>query len=541
MENTVPDIQKRIKLLLQRLAAKPNSPALLALAELLLVQGRPAESVRALQSASALYADSYRYYLVLGRAYRAAGKFDAAKAAFESACLLAPQSDIALQELVDTGSSRPADGTEKPPALTASAAAALAQTIVPAASPPKPVTETPIKPSAAALSGIAVLDSAEALRVLKTQNFFTDDADAPPAATDAPALPTVLSGDPSKPETQAASGADAKADTPSALEDKAKLPLQIDRTKLNAALSGVASKVKGDTVQPLTQHSADLPQASLPDAFALPETMTPEEIEALALTMLEPQRFLDTVSPPSPLTELSVAEQPAGISSTPVEQPLTPPMNVDEMTPAQLEQEALTYLKSQGLVDEPLSGNTAETNALLPVEKFVDPFSTPQPSADSNGATPIETPVEKRLNQPEDPDGKLDRDKLAKALASMRKSNTAASSADMDTAAPLSPATPAAPTSPGFDIESLAASLSGIKLKAIEETNDPTPNAEQRQPFSDDDEIPLPTRSLAEIFVAQGAYKKAIKVYAALAESEPVNADFYQQMITELNVLLDTA
>ncbi|MCS7014116.1 MAG: hypothetical protein NZM05_10885 [Chloroherpetonaceae bacterium] len=74
------------------------------------------------------------------------------------------------------------------------------------------------------------------------------------------------------------------------------------------------------------------------------------------------------------------------------------------------------------------------------------------------------------------------------------------------------------------ELEALAAALSNIKPLPIEETNDPTPIAEQRKPFDDDEEIKTPTRQLAEIFVAQGAFAKAIKVYEALLEKEPQNA-----------------
>jgi hypothetical protein len=84
------------------------------------------------------------------------------------------------------------------------------------------------------------------------------------------------------------------------------------------------------------------------------------------------------------------------------------------------------------------------------------------------------------------------------------------------------------------DIESLAAQLANFKAPPVQETNDPTPISEQRKPFDDDEEIKVPTRQLAEIFVAQGAYAKAIKVYEALAEKEPHNAFLFNIIINGL-------
>lgn len=84
------------------------------------------------------------------------------------------------------------------------------------------------------------------------------------------------------------------------------------------------------------------------------------------------------------------------------------------------------------------------------------------------------------------------------------------------------------------ELEALAAALSNIKPLPVEETNDPTPIAEQRKPFDDDEEIKVPTRQLAEIFVSQGAFAKAIKVYEALAKKEPHNALLFNIIINGL-------
>ncbi|PIO49064.1 MAG: hypothetical protein CMR00_01610 [[Chlorobium] sp. 445] len=84
------------------------------------------------------------------------------------------------------------------------------------------------------------------------------------------------------------------------------------------------------------------------------------------------------------------------------------------------------------------------------------------------------------------------------------------------------------------EIEVLAAELSKFKAPPVQETNDPTPLSEQRKPFDDDEEIKVPTRQLAEIFVAQGAFAKAIKVYEALAQKEPHNALLFNIIINGL-------
>ena len=66
------------------------------------------------------------------------------------------------------------------------------------------------------------------------------------------------------------------------------------------------------------------------------------------------------------------------------------------------------------------------------------------------------------------------------------------------------------------------------------ENADPTSILEQKQPFSDDTAIAVPTESLANLFTAQGAYKKAIKIYTLLIQLKPENADLYQGEIDSL-------
>lgn len=81
------------------------------------------------------------------------------------------------------------------------------------------------------------------------------------------------------------------------------------------------------------------------------------------------------------------------------------------------------------------------------------------------------------------------------------------------------------------EFEQLSIALSGFSAPRAIESADPTPIAEQKQPFGDDVSIPVPTESLANLFIKQGAYKKAIKVYTSLILLNPAKADHYRESI----------
>ncbi|ANT64512.1 hypothetical protein [Prosthecochloris sp. CIB 2401] len=84
------------------------------------------------------------------------------------------------------------------------------------------------------------------------------------------------------------------------------------------------------------------------------------------------------------------------------------------------------------------------------------------------------------------------------------------------------------------ELEQLSIALQGFTAPVAPETSDPTPVAEQRQPFSDEESIPIPTESLAALFAAQGAVKKAIRVYTELIGINPAHAASYKQRIKDL-------
>ncbi|NTU90767.1 MAG: DUF3808 domain-containing protein [Chlorobiaceae bacterium] len=81
------------------------------------------------------------------------------------------------------------------------------------------------------------------------------------------------------------------------------------------------------------------------------------------------------------------------------------------------------------------------------------------------------------------------------------------------------------------EFEQLSIALSGFQAPRATENSDPTPIAEQQKPFPDDASIAVPTESLARLFIAQGAYKKAIRVYTSLIQLKPSMADDYRRSI----------
>lgn len=84
------------------------------------------------------------------------------------------------------------------------------------------------------------------------------------------------------------------------------------------------------------------------------------------------------------------------------------------------------------------------------------------------------------------------------------------------------------------ELEQLSAALMKAGPILANESSEPTSIAEQKQPFADDTEIAVPTESLAALFITQGAYKKAIRMYSHLIQLKPENARFYQDEIDRL-------
>jgi tetratricopeptide (TPR) repeat protein len=95
--------------------------------------------------------------------------------------------------------------------------------------------------------------------------------------------------------------------------------------------------------------------------------------------------------------------------------------------------------------------------------------------------------------------------------------------------------TPASKFDPIYEeLEMLTAALMKFNPLQTTENSDPTSLLEQKQPFPDDTAIAVPTESLANLFTAQGAYKKAIKIYTGLILLKPENAEHYKDEIDTL-------
>jgi tetratricopeptide (TPR) repeat protein len=84
------------------------------------------------------------------------------------------------------------------------------------------------------------------------------------------------------------------------------------------------------------------------------------------------------------------------------------------------------------------------------------------------------------------------------------------------------------------ELERLCIALAGFQPPRASESSEPTPLAEQKQPFPDDASIAVPTESLANLFTSQGAYKKAIRVFTSLIQLNPEKADEYRLNIDRL-------
>ncbi len=92
-----------------------------------------------------------------------------------------------------------------------------------------------------------------------------------------------------------------------------------------------------------------------------------------------------------------------------------------------------------------------------------------------------------------------------------------------------------APSDPFIgELEQLSIALARFEPPKESETCEPTTIREQKQPFPDEESISVPTESLAAVFTAQGAYKKAIGVYTDLMQINPSRAEEYKQYISSL-------
>ncbi|MCS6988594.1 MAG: tetratricopeptide repeat protein [Chloroherpetonaceae bacterium] len=392
MLSALQDGGERSKVLLARLAEQPKSPAIIGVAELLCEQGHFGEAITRLRAMAELYDDSYRYHLVLARAYRDSGDFERAKRHYEKACQIAPQNEVAMKELI--------------------ALAAFPQSLKKSA-PSAPAPEAP--------------------------------------------TPTVSASQPSLPEVPS--------------------DFKLDREKLSRVLSGVVSDSSATKSPSATETTRDDIHAA-PSSEVTPSPAVLEEFRK-ADALLEQPPDLD-----------ALALEAMGLSALP-----TPSATIAP--------------------SEPLVASSSERDA-PPIEA---PNATPSESPDARRGEPLS--FEEELMQTQEKGGDLD--------AFIAEQPTA------HRAQPTFQPSPPQQSPPASDeYDALAREIMKAQIPKVVETNDPTPVAEQRQPFSDDEEIKIPTRQLAKIFQSQGAYAKAIKVYEMLAEREPENASLYEILIEGL-------
>jgi tetratricopeptide (TPR) repeat protein len=510
----------RSKTLLTRLADQPKSPAIIGVAEVLCEQGHYSEAITRLRSVAEIYGDTYRFNLVLARACRDAGEIELAKQHYEKACQIAPQNEVAIKELIALTAfpqsvPKPALHSLKPDALKYKEYRAVDP---PTQDMPEPEIPSTFKLDREKLSKAlgGVVGSAEKHDSLPNE-AQTHEIQQP--TSNAPSL------------------------SPSVMEEFRKAD---DLLEQEPDIDALAREMMGNTFLPNKPIGTSQNDVSGTSSTQAPPPQPPKiatqhqqsmesdaDIEAIARQMLgldisdAPMESATTATPQvapttAPPTSSSSPSAPAPI---PLDENGNPIIRIDRN---KLTQALSGIHKAKGI-----------TPSASPADKDEDdemPFPKPN---EATGSRPQEPPpLTSPIESPTQSGGTLSFEEEIMAMqmqggdidAFISNKDTAhdeKASAAQQTAAPTS-------ISNDYDIDALAREIMSAQLPKVVETNDPTPIAEQRQPFSDDEEIKMPTRQLAKIFQSQGAYAKAIKVYEMLAEREPENASLYEILISGL-------
>lgn len=460
------DIAAQIHQLLERSKTSPS--ATLRLAELLIRQGRAAEAVTRLRPLESDYRESYRFHVVLARAYRAIGNTTMAKTLLAKACQLAPQNEVALHELIRLHAPALLQSTETSATRRAGkqsttwARSDFASRTQQAKSPPLesiPRAEHVTEPLPQAQS---------------TQVRLPQDLPLPSATEQLTKKENVVrSPSEDKPKTESLTAKSPEAKAP---EPEEKLLTESDIFDEKGMLLGefaIGAEESSKEMPEISFLPESKPLQKYDSILDLSQIPAPKE-EPPAVELNEPKVALDRAKLSQVLSRLSLKEERE--VSTP---------------PAQLAQS-----------DTQASTTSAEKRPDENGKSDINHGAYAQVS-DAGGVSATYVPAHGAANE-------TARESAAQTAEATSKEK------EID------------------DIESLAAQLANFKAPPVQETNDPTPIAEQRKPFDDDEEIKMPTRQLAEIFVAQGAYAKAIKVYEALAEKEPHNAFLFNIIINGL-------
>lgn len=456
------DTAAKIQVLLERAKTQPS--ATLSLAEILLQQGKAKEALAHLRTIEPDYRKSYRFNVILARAYHAAGDIATAKTLLEKACMLAPQNEVAVRDLLRLQASRLLQHAS----VAASTGKSKHARTLPSFASMKPAeTEPPLSTPAVDVVSTPQTQPSVLPQVSDADPNEKDHAGKDHAGT-AAQLQLEHSARHSSPETivEAKAPEPPKEDTP-AVEEKLLTEADIfDEKGLFVGEFGPNPLIK-----------------EIPEISFIPEVQQPPKYDSV----------------------LDLSEIPAQKEEPPVIELDTPKVSLDRAKLSQVFSR-LSFGEEQSKTENTTSAAPAAEGAKA------------QNAIESN---------ENRASEHEH----ANRAQISH-VTNVLKSET------LDKSQPVlvGETAPALKDSKESvdEIEVLAAELSKFKAPPVQETNDPTPLSEQRKPFDDDEEIKVPTRQLAEIFVAQGAFAKAIKVYEALAQKEPHNALLFNIIINGL-------
>ncbi|MFQ3596953.1 MAG: tetratricopeptide repeat protein [Chloroherpetonaceae bacterium] len=525
------DSDARSKSLLSRLADQPKSPAIIGIAEVLCEQGRYSEAITRLLNVAAFYGDVYRFNLVLARAYRDNGETELAKQYYEKACQIAPQNEVAMKELIALTAFPHA--VPKPSPRERAMERKVAPTLVAPAS-----KETEAQASEPETPSVFKLDRDKLSKVLGGVVGSPEKSDAPPIEAQKPSS--------SKP-----------ADASSVVEAFRKADNLLEQ---EPDIDALAREMMGNTFQPQEPMNTSQSDELISDKMSQPPVKTapireaqaqPPKIAAPTQQGVESEADIDAIA--RQMLGIGVSDEPIESASTttsesePVMPASAPSSTSSAPKPIPLDENGNPIIKiDRNKLTQALSGiyrakgiapSAAESDA---GEDDDMPF--PMPAKSDGGRLPTPSP----LASPQSPaqsEGALSFEEEIMAMQ-MQGGDVDAFIANKDTAhrdeANDAMPAPSPSLNDEYDIDALAREMMNAQMPKVEETNDPTPVAEQRQPFSDDD-IKTPTRQLAKIFQSQGAYAKAVKVYEMLAEREPENASLYDILISELREKMNTS
>lgn len=503
----------RSKSLLTRLADQPKSPAIIGVAEVLCEQGHYSEATTRLRSVAEIYGNMYRFNLVLARAFRDAGEIELAKQHYEKACQIAPQNEVAIRELIALTAF---PQSIPKPAPQVAKQEDVKQQGVQAASPPTqemPELEIPTT---------FKLDRDKLSKVLGGVIGSAEKSDAPPAEIQKPDT-SVPSASPSVVE--------AFRKTDNLLEQEPDIDALAREMMGNAFLPNEPLNAVQNDLSEKTSVQSPAPEPKIA-APPQPHLESEADIDAIAQQMMriggsdQPKESTSTTSQQdAPQTPASA---PPPVSAEPESMPLdendNPIIKIDR---TKLTEALSGIYKAKGIMPNTNRADEAD-----------DEMPFPMPTETSSSRTPEPPPLTSPVESPIQSGSSLSFEEEIMAMQ-MQGGDIDAFITNKDTAhreQASDPKPTAAPTPMNneYDLDALAREMMNAQLPKVVETNDPTPISEQRQPFSDDEEIKMPTRQLAKIFQSQGAYAKAIKVYEMLAEREPENASLYEILISGL-------